>query len=110
MRTDGDVGLIPAEIPYERVRIQAIKRSPDRIVLARIIEIIIQPAQNFRGLVDQIDVGFGIEVAEDLVGVFEHVEVLDVGSKISKTNRFFDGFGCAKVTCTRTGRENQNTS
>ena len=70
---------------------------------------VIQPSQNLRRLVNQIDIGFGIEVAEDLVRVFEHVQMLNLGRKTAEANRFFDCFSGTKVTCSRTGRENKHT-
>ena len=103
MRADGDIGLIALQIPNKRIRIQPIKRQPNRVVLPGIVEMVVQPAQNLRSVVDQVDIRLGIEVAEDLVRVLEHVQVLDLGRETPEPNRLFDRLGRPKVTRSRTG-------
>ena len=58
---------------------------------------VVEPAEHLGRLVDQVDVGLGIEVAEDVVGVLEHVEVLDLRGQASDLQRFLDGVGRAEV-------------
>ena len=71
---------------------------------------VVQPAQDLRGFVDQLDISLGIEVAEHVVGVLEHVEMLDLGRDTTNADRLFDGLGRAKVTRARTRRKNQHTT
>ena len=66
---------------------------------------VIQPSQNLRGIVNQIDIGFGVQVAEDLVRILEHVEVLNLGRQAADTNRLFNCVGGPKVPCSRMARE-----
>ena len=78
---DRNVGLILIQEIDEWNRVQPVERQAEFFVPARDIEMVVEPAQNLGRLVDQVDVRLGIEVAKDVVGVFEHVQVLDLGGQ-----------------------------
>ena len=90
MCADCDIRLIMTKIAYERIRIQAVKRGPDWVVFSGIIQIVIQPAENFRSVVDKVDVGLGIEMTKDLIRILEHVKMLNIGREVSASNRLFN--------------------
>ena len=66
---------------------------------AGIVEVIIQPAQDLGGIVDEVDIRLGIEVAEHLVGVLEHVKMLDLRRETARQDRLLNGLGRPKMTC-----------
>ena len=46
--------------------------------LPRLIEMIIEPAEQLRRIVDHIDISFGVEITEQLVGIFEGVDMANL--------------------------------
>ena len=78
---DGDVGLIAVQELDEGNRVEPVERQAELLVLAGDVELVVEPAEHLGGVVDQVDVGLGVEVTKDVVGVLEHVEVLDLGGE-----------------------------
>ena len=90
--------------------VEPVERQPDLLVLAGDVEMVVEPAEHLGRLVDQVDVGLGIEVAEDVVGVLEHVEVLDLGGQAPDLQRLLDRVGRPKVPRPGAGGQDQYTS
>ena len=74
MGADRDVGPVPIQELDERAGVEPVEGQADLLVLARLVEVVVEPAEHLGGLVDHVDVRLGVEVAEDVVGVLEHVE------------------------------------
>ena len=85
------------------ISVESIKRQANGIVLGGVVEMIIQPPQNLGGIVNQVDIGFGIEVPENFVRVPEYVDVLNLRCEAAGADGLFNCFGGTKVPCSRTG-------
>ena len=101
---DDHIGLVLAQEFNERSRIEFVESQAAAFVLPWRIELVIQPARYFGHLVHQVDVSFGIQMAEDFVGVVENVDVVDfpdfAGLHICFLEGFLDRLSSANVTGT----------
>src|SRR5271157_196821 len=110
MGADCNVGLKLVQETYKWRRVQPVERQADFFVPAGDIEMVVEPPQNLGRLVDRVDVRLGIEVAKDVVGIPEHVQVLDLGGQSPDSQGFLDRVGCAEMPRPGAGRKNQYTS
>src|SRR5271165_2996067 len=110
MGADCNVGLKLVQEIDEGYRVQPVERQADFFVPAGDIEMVVEPAQNLGRLVDQVDVRLGIEVAKDVIGIPEHVQVLDLGGQSPNLQGLLDRLGCAEMPRPGAGGKNQYTS
>src|SRR5208282_4541782 len=110
MGADCNVGLKLVQETDKWHRVQPVERQADFFVPAGDIEMVVEPPQNLGRLVDQVDVRLGIEVAKDVVGIPEHVQVLDLGGQSPNLQGLLDRLGCAEMPRPGTGGKNQYTS
>ena len=71
---------------------------------------VIEPAQNLGGAIDEINIGFGIEMAEDLVSILKYIYMLNIGGESTELNCLCDGIRCMKVACSRASGKYEHTS
>src|SRR5271157_2461358 len=110
MGANCNIGLKLVQEIYEWNRVQPVERQADFFVSARDIEMVVEPAQNLGRVVDQVDVRLGIEVAKDVVGILENVQVLDLGGQSPDPQGLLDRLGCAEMSRPGAGGKNQYTS
>ena len=110
MGANCNIGLKLVQEIDEWNRVQPVEGQAEFFVSARDIHMVVEPAQNLGSLVDQVDVRLGIEVAKDVVGILENVQVLDLGGQSPDLQGFFDRVGCAEMPRSGAGGKNQYTS
>ncbi len=110
MRADRNVGLVLVQELDEWNGVEPVKGEPDFLVSAGDVEMIVEPAQHLGRLVDQVDIGLGVKMTEDVVGVLEHIEVLNLGGQATDLQRLLDRVGRTKVACAGAGGKNQDSS
>ncbi len=69
--------MVAAQEFNEWARVQLIEREPAAFVFPGLVEFVINPARHFRKFIDEIDVGFRIEMTKDFVRVVENIEVMN---------------------------------
>jgi len=110
MGADRNVGLKLVQETYKWNRVEAVERQSKFFVPAGDIKMVVEPAQNLGRLVDQVDVRLGLEVAKDVVGVPEHVQVLNLRGQSPNLQGLLDGVGCTKMARPCAGGKNKYTS
>ena len=98
MRADSNLGLILLEELDEGTGVKPVECESASFVLPRLVQVIIKPAQHVRRVVDQVEVGSGIESAKDSVGESQSVNVSYVARSAHLSDRLFDGLSRADVT------------
>ena len=110
MGADGQVGLITSQESNERIGVEPVERLPDRIVvLFGVVQIVIQPAQNLRGFVNQVDIRFRIKVSKYLICIFEHIHMLNFSCNAPNEDCLLDRFRRPEMPRSRTRRKHQNS-
>ena len=74
------------------------------------VEMIVEPAKYLGRIVDQVEVGLGVEMPKDLVGVLEHVQVLDFGGQSPDLESLLDRVRRPKVPRAGARGKNQDSS
>jgi hypothetical protein len=108
VRADGDVGPVLLKHPDERPRVELVEREAAALVLPGLVQVVVEPAEQLGRLVHQVDVGFGVEVPEELVGVLQRVDVLHFRGGAREPERALDGVGRAHVPRAGGGGEDQD--
>src|SRR5262245_12484742 len=85
--TDRNFRLVRFKQLNKRARIQFVKGESEALILPRLVESIIEPAQQRWRLVHDIDVGFGVELTKDVCRVFQRVHM----TYLSGAGRFQKG-------------------
>ena len=63
------IGLVFAQQFDERARVEFVESEPATFILPGRVKLVINPTGYFGDLVHEFDVSFGIQMAEDFVGV-----------------------------------------
>jgi len=86
---------------------RALSRRQKRSMASRLLAALPRPAFGFANLrhpVHHIEVGLGVQMAEDLVGVIQHIDVSNLACGAGLRERFFQRLRRADVSCTCGGR------
>ena len=110
MRADSDIRLISVQKLDERSGVEPVKSQAELFVAARDVHVIVEPPEHLGGVVDQVEVCLGIEMSKDVVGVLEHVQVLDFACQTSDLQSLLDCVRGPEMPCPRAGGKNQNSS
>ena len=77
MGADREVGLVPLEELDEGDGVELLERNLEAVVPVGLIRDVVEPAEHLRHRVDHVDVGLGVEAAEEGVGEFQGVDVVN---------------------------------
>ena len=69
------------------------------------VKFVVHPAWYFRHFVDQVDVGFGIQMSENFVRIVEYVEMFDVAESAEFVECLLDGLRSTNVASASRGGE-----
>lgn len=108
MGADGDVGLELGDEAFERTGVEAIEHEPHAIGFPRLVGGIIDDAEDRRRSLNESDVELRIEIAEELIGKTECVDVAHFSHAGLLAKNFLKGRGGANVAGARAGGKNEN--
>src|SRR6185295_12843304 len=74
--THDQIRMVLAQEFHKRTCVELVECKAPAFVLPGLVELVVKPARHLRHFVDEIDVGFGVEMAKELVGVVKHVDVM----------------------------------
>ena len=77
MGADREVGLIPLEHLDEGNRVELLEGNLEAVIPIGLIRDVVEPAEYLRHRVHHVDVRFGIEAAEEGVGEFQGVDMVN---------------------------------
>ena len=93
----------------ESRRVQPVERQAQALVLPGLVEVVVEPAEDLGGAVDEVEVGLGIDPPEELARVLEDVDVADLADPAGGDQGALERLGRADVAGAGGGGEDENT-
>src|SRR5262249_6923840 len=88
--------------------VEFVECQEQAITLPWLVEPVVKPSEQIGRGVDQVEIGFRVEVAEEFVGAIQSVDVAHLLGSIEVDERTFEGLSCAHMTRPGRSREHQN--
>src|SRR5215475_8447795 len=108
MSADQNLRPVFPQQAHQRTGVEFVECQEQAITLPWLVEPVIEPAEQFGRGVNQIEISFRVEVAEELVCVFKSVDVAHLLGCTEVDECPFEGLSGAHMTRTGRSREQQN--
>src|SRR5437867_7054504 len=109
MGADGPLGLVRLEETDEASGVELVEREPAALAPPRPVEVVVEPAEDLRRVVDQVEVRLLVETAEELGRVVEGVDVTHLPGGAGGRERALDRLGRPDVPGAGRRREDQHS-
>jgi hypothetical protein len=76
--------------------------------LPRLVEVVVKPAEHLGGAVDEVEIGLGVDAAEELARVLEDVDVADLAHPVGGDQGALEGLTRADVARARGGGKDKD--
>ena len=94
---------------YQRLRVELIEKESAFLILPRLVELVVHPAEYLGHRVDEVDVRLAVEPPKERIGELQHVLVAHLGGEPFAFEGRFESLCGGRVAVADRGREDENS-